>query len=271
MKNLIQISIPITDLSISEQLIAELDALGYNGFEEQENSLQAWAEEADFLENDLVILLNKYNLSYSKSVIEDQNWNAVWESAFTPVIVEDFVGIRASFHAPLPGVRYELLITPKMSFGTGHHATTWQMILLMGELDLSGKRVLDFGTGTGVLAILAEKLGAAGVLAVDNDQWSVNNASENIINNNCKIIEIQLVDNISNMQMYDCLLANINRHILLANFDDMAAAVKPGGHVLLSGILEADIPDIRTEADNHGWMHQKTITRSGWAAQLYQV
>lgn len=269
MKNYIQVTITTTDAGVLEQLIAELDVLGYSGFEEQAPGLLAWIPEADFSESSLNCLLSKYNINYCKSIIKEDNWNAVWESAFEPVLVEDFVGIRAYFHAPLTGVRHELLITPKMSFGTGHHATTWMMMLLMRDVSFAGKSVLDFGTGTGVLAILAEKLGAASILAVDNDQWSIDNASENIENNSCKNIEIQLVDNINNVEKRDCLLANINRNILLANFADMSSAVKVGGYILLSGILEADIPAIRAEADRHGWKHQKTLTRSGWAAEYY--
>ncbi len=130
-------------------------------------------------------LTSSLQLSFSKTIIEETNWNQVWESNFDPVIVDDFVAVRAHFHEPIKNVQHEIVITPKMSFGTGHHATTYMMMQQMRELDFAGKNVFDFGTGTGVLAILAEKLGAQKVIAIDNDDWSIENADENVKRNNC--------------------------------------------------------------------------------------
>src|SRR5258705_1561264 len=155
-----------------EILIAQLADAGYEGFEETENKLEAFIKDKNF---DALILNEisfKYQTPYISEKIAETNWNQVWESNFEPVIVENYVAIRADFHKPIVNTKFEIVITPKMSFGTGHHATTYMMIQLMKEIDLTGKTVLDFGTGTGILAILAEKSGAKKIDAVDNDDWS---------------------------------------------------------------------------------------------------
>src|SRR6185312_6215151 len=177
MKNFIKIEIETTSSEDSEILIAELSENNFYAFEQNESSLISYIIEEDFNEINFKKLLSQ-NATYKKSIIEDRNWNADWESQFQPVIINNFAGVRASFHKPLTGVKHEIIITPKMSFGTGHHATTFLMIELMQSIDFKNKKVLDFGTGTGILAILAEKLGAASVLAVDYDEWSINNAAE---------------------------------------------------------------------------------------------
>ncbi|MDE3254265.1 MAG: 50S ribosomal protein L11 methyltransferase, partial [Bacteroidota bacterium] len=168
---------------LQENLIAELSQIGFDGFEESADQLTAYIDLEHFEEKELNIILNKYDLKYSKSILNKQNWNQLWESNFEPVQVDDFVGVRADFHPPFVDVQHELIITPKMSFGTGHHATTYLVMQLMRDLDFTGARVFDFGTGTGILAILAEKLGASRVLAVDNDDWCIRNAAENILVN----------------------------------------------------------------------------------------
>lgn len=151
--------------------------------------------EANLLVNELDIIFKQHSLTYTKSVIKEENWNAVWESNFEPVRVGDFVGIRANFHPHFePKVAFEIEITPKMSFGTGHHATTFTVIELMESMDFKGKLVYDFGTGTGILAILAEKLGASSILAVDNDDWCIENSIENVQNNGCQLIRIEKVE-----------------------------------------------------------------------------
>ncbi len=247
-------------------LIAELAGIGYDGFEEFPGLLKAFIPEADFMENELNILLNKYDVKYSKSIIEKQNWNALWESNFEPVQVDDFVGIRAGFHPPFVNVEHEIIITPKMSFGTGHHATTYMVMKLMQELDFKGKSVFDFGTGTGILAILAQKLGATRLLAVDNDDWCIENASENISINNCNSIDIQKIDSLKLEQQFDIILANINRNIILDNIDELRKAMAGGGQLLLSGLLVADEADITDVCHALGLQHKKTLVRNGWIA-----
>src|SRR5205809_7074705 len=143
-------------------------------------------------------------------MIAEQNWNSIWEENFQPVIIQNAVAIRAHFHQPITTVQHEIIITPKMSFGTGHHATTYLMLEQMTSIDFAGKSVLDYGTGTGVLSIYAEKLGAAAITAIDNDEWSINNAAENIQQNNCKKINLALGNKPPAKHIYQVELANIN-------------------------------------------------------------
>ena len=209
-KEYIQIEFDFNNQEQFDMLVAELADLGFDGFNEEElrpgqndgvalsNGLGIGAGhcktfmladqfEEDQVQNELDIIFNKYGLTYSKSIIKEQNWNAVWESNFDPVRVGDFVGIRAHFHPTFePAVEFDIKITPKMSFGTGHHPTTFSMIQLMQKIDFDAKTVYDFGTGTGILAILAEKLGAKNIVAIDYDDWCIENANENIIQNNCQ-------------------------------------------------------------------------------------
>ena len=175
--NSIQITIQANDEQ-QEILISQLDELSANGFEQTEDSLIAYFSENNFESYEVNRLLHNY--SFTMTTIKEQNWNQVWESNFQPVIVDDFCAIRADFHEPIQNMEHEIIITPKMSFGTGHHATTYMMIEQMAKIDFTGKTVFDFGTGTGILAILAEKLGAASVSAIDVDVWSIENAKENI-------------------------------------------------------------------------------------------
>lgn len=265
MSNYCEISIPANP-AVQELLVAELAELGFDGFEESADHLKAYIPEGELIEPELNILLSKYSLNYSKSIINKQNWNQLWESNFEPVQVDDFVGIRAGFHAPFTGVAHEIVITPKMSFGTGHHATTWQVMKLMQQLDFRGKTVFDFGTGTGILAILAEKLGAKEVLAVDNDDWCIENTSENIVVNSCNCIDIQKVDDLQLAQQFDIILANINRNIILDNIAELVKATVAGGAVLLSGLLVTDEAEIREACGALGLEHRQTVEKSGWIA-----
>lgn len=268
-KQFIEISVDLADEDRRSVLIAGLADMGYEGFEETDQGVKAYISNDAFDETELNNLFSKSSLTYSKSVIKAQNWNALWESNFEPVQVEDFVGIRAAFHDPMPGVKHEIVITPKMSFGTGHHATTWLVMQQMRELDFTGKSVFDFGTGTGVLAILAEKLGASAVLAVDNDDWGIENASENILVNGCEIIEIQKIDEVQAGQRFDIVIANINRNILLGNMTAMSAALAPGGVLLLSGLLQEDETDIKEAAVGANLALLKTVQKNGWIAMRF--
>jgi len=264
--NYYQVIIETTDSSLQELLIAQLTILGFDGFEESEKELKAYIDEASLEEKELDKIIKFHNLSYSKSVIQKENWNAVWESNFEPVLVDDFVGVRAGFHAPLTGVQHEIVITPKMSFGTGHHATTYSVMQLMKEIDFQGKSVFDFGTGTGILAILAEKLGAIEVLAVDYDDWCVENASENTLINNCQYIDIQKDNTAKTKKPYQIVIANINKNIILDNLAYLAKAVVTSGDIVLSGLLSDDENDILTACKPLGWQHIKTVQRGAWIA-----
>ncbi|HEU4861999.1 MAG TPA: 50S ribosomal protein L11 methyltransferase, partial [Chitinophagaceae bacterium] len=181
------IKITFADLQPEQKeiLIAQLADAGYEGFEETDTTLDAFIGELRFDNSLLNEIAFKYQTSYTSEKIAETNWNQIWESNFQPVVVDEYVAIRADFHQPISTTKFEIVITPKMSFGTGHHATTYMMMQQMRENDFANKNVFDFGTGTGVLSILAEKLGAKKVLAIDNDSWSIDNADENIQRNNC--------------------------------------------------------------------------------------
>lgn len=242
----IEVTINDVDEDVQDMLVAQLADIGYEGFVQAADSLQAYIDEPTFSEEVLKDIAG--NNEYTKKTIEKQNWNAVWESNFQPVIVEDFCTIRADFHEMEINTAHEIVITPKMSFGTGHHATTQLVMLTMRDINLKGKHVFDFGTGTGVLAILAEKLGASSVLGIDNDEWSVENAQENIARNHCTkiIVEQNNTDTLPPVAA-DVILANINRHILLQYMPQLYTATVPDGIVLMSGLLTSD-KDIVTSA-----------------------
>ena len=292
-KEYIQIAFDFSNQDQFDMLVAELSELGFEGFNEEEledgqndgvdlsNGLGMGAGHcktymladqfnAELVQNELDIIFNQYHLTYSKSVIKEQNWNAVWESNFDPIRVGDFVGIRAHFHPEFePAVEHDLKITPKMSFGTGHHPTTYSVIQLMQKIDFQAKTVYDFGTGTGILAILAEKLGAQKVLAVDNDDWCIENAAENILNNDSKVIWIEKVASALQKDQYDIVLANVNRHIIEANMDELTQIGKPGGILVLSGLLIEDQLDIIKLASSKGWIFQVDQPLNGWVSLLF--
>jgi ribosomal protein L11 methyltransferase len=264
--NYIQITIPSTQEALNEILIAELASIGFDGFEESENTIQAFIEEVNFREVELETLLQSKNLSFQKTLIPKQNWNELWESNFDTVVVDDFVGVRADFHEPIANVTHEILITPKMSFGTGHHATTFMMMQLMRHLDFIGKTVFDFGTGTGILAILAEKLGSTKVMAIDNDEWCIENSAENIAKNNCSKIEILLAEKPDAKAQFDIIIANINKHIILENISFINEVIKVDGDILLSGLLIDDDKDIYASISSFKWKHIQTLHKGDWIA-----
>jgi ribosomal protein L11 methyltransferase len=275
MSTTIQVSIDVLDEAVKDILIAELAALGFDGFEETETGLFSYIELVRFdseLCSGLDELVKRYGVTYTSATIDKQNWNALWESNFEPVLVDDFVGVRANFHPPFNGgVEHDIIITPKMSFGTGHHGTTYSVMQLMRGIDFANKSVFDFGTGTGLLAILAHKLGAGDILAVDNDDWCIENASENITVNNTQSIEIQKVENAKLNKKFNIIIANINKNIILDNLAFLAEATVPGGVVLLSGLLVEDEPEIEAACKALGWRHQETRTRNNWIALHYSV
>ncbi|WP_188316211.1 50S ribosomal protein L11 methyltransferase [Chitinophaga agrisoli] len=268
----IAVTIPCTT-ELADVLVAELSAAGYEGFEERPGQVIAYIPVADFDEPSLDSLLQSYQLTYTKEEIKQENWNALWESNFEPVMVDDFCGIRAGFHPPFEqALQYEIVITPKMSFGTGHHATTFSVIQLMRQLDFSGKRVFDFGTGTGILAILAAKMGAAQLDAIDIDDWAVENSLENVAGNQTGNINIWRADSLQELTgPYDVILANINRNILLQFMPDMRRLLAPGGHLLLSGIMTEDGPAILESANAQGLTLQQQVGKDNWLAMSLTI
>ncbi len=287
-KEYIQIAFDFNTQDQFEILVAQLSNLGFDGFNEEEagpgindgveltNELgkggghcKTFILNTEYLENntenELNNIFNNTNLTYSKSIIKEENWNAIWESNFEPVRVDDFVGIRANFHPHFePAVQYEINITPKMSFGTGHHATTFTVMQLMEGVNFEGKTVYDFGTGTGILAILAEKLGATKVLAVDNDDWCIENSKENIFNNDSKVIVIQKVETAIQPEQFEIVIANVNRHIIEANMIELTTVTGTGGTLVLSGLLIDDQEDMINLAGDNGFVFEKAKPLNGW-------
>lgn len=262
-------SIQITIRATEEQqeiLISQLSELQASGFEQMEESLVAYFPANDFNSYDVSSLLEGFE--YNTQTVKEQNWNAVWEGNFQPVVVDDFCAVRADFHEPVNGVEHEILITPKMSFGTGHHATTHMMIQQMRNMDLKGKKVFDFGTGTGILAILAEKLGAAAVSAIDVDDWSIENAKENIERNNCVSIEVTL-GSVIPQQQFDVILANINRNVILQYISQLDESLVNEGALLLSGLLVSDEEDIVKACTEAGFSFIRKGERNNWISLLF--
>lgn len=257
-----------------EILMAELGELGFESFVETEDGLEAYIQEEIF--DDLAIknLLEGYAaqtpITYSFKKIERQNWNAEWESNFPPITVADKILVRATFHESQPDFEHEIIITPKMSFGTGHHETTSQMLELQLDIQHEGKKVLDVGTGTGILAIFASKLGATDVKAFDIDEWSVENTIENVELNDTKNVSVRLgtIDNEPH-DTYDIVLANINRNILIREIPIYATFMASQASLLVSGFYEHDIADIEAVATQAGLKKQKQISKNNWAAVVF--
>jgi ribosomal protein L11 methyltransferase len=269
MKSYIKIEIEISSEEEGEIIIANLSEIDYYAFEQEKNKLTAYIKEKDFDEKKLKgILIDKKD--FKKTIIEDENWNQQWEHHFQPVIIKDFVAIRAAFHQPIKNVKHDIMITPKMSFGTGHHATTFLMVKLMEKIDFQNKVVLDLGTGTGVLAILAEKSGASQVIAIDDDEWSINNTIENIEANNCKNILVKKTNNISGIDFADIILANINLNVLTQFSSSMSAILPTGGLLLVSGFLVKDESAMENSFSKKLFVKKKILEKEGWLTMLFQ-
>ncbi len=271
MKNTIEVIINGLTNEKNEEVIALLSSINYDAFEESNFELKAFIEEENFSSDALMEILNLYSVSYTSSIIQQQNWNELWETNFQPVIVENFCAVRASFHQPFEKIKYEIVITPKMSFGTGHHATTYMMMSTMSKLNFIGKRVADFGTGTGILAILAAKMGSNEIWAVDNDDWSIENSLENIKINNCKNVKVEKVDAFIPTEKFDIVLANINKNIIIENSSKLAKSLNDDGILLLSGLLINDEQDIINAFNFHGINHLNTIEKDNWICLMLKL
>ena len=265
MKKYLQFRFQTQDKQTKESLLALLAEINFDGFEEKPDALLAIVEEALYNKEEAETIFKLFpEVIPEISVIEEKNWNAEWESNYDPVTVDDFVQVRASFHQAQPGTKHEIIITPKMSFGTGHHATTYLMMSQMKDLDFKNKDVIDFGTGTGVLAILAEKLGASHIHALDNDNWSIENAKENIENNNCHHIKLELADALPETGVAGIILANINLNIILNNLKAIKNNLKQGGTVLFSGLLVSDKPIMVPAIEKEGFSNLEFFEKNGW-------
>jgi ribosomal protein L11 methyltransferase len=269
MKKYFKIQIEPTSAEEGELVVAELSEIQYYAFEQEDGLLNAYILEGDFDEKKLKEILPA-NITFQKEIIEDEDWNQLWEQSIEPVLVNNFVAIRPIFHVPMKNVKHEIIITPKMSFGTGHHATTFLMIEMMEKIDLREKTVLDFGTGTGVLAILAEKCGAAKIYAIDNDEWSINNASENIEANGCKNISIELGSDLSGDAPVDIILANISLNVLTKFATCISELLNPGSILLASGFLVKDLKEMQNIFEQKNVLIRQIKQKGEWMALLFQ-
>lgn len=253
----------------SEILLARLSQIEFDSFEETETGLKAYIlqdfDDQEFIEEQIGEI-EEAQVSFEKSEVQQVNWNEEWEKNFNPIQIDDRCLIRAEFHEPIPGIPYDIVIQPKMSFGTGHHATTHLMVEFILENDFEGKSVLDMGTGTGILAILAQLKGATHVDGIDIDEWSYENAVENAVRNHVRINFYKGgAENIPDRK-YDVVLANINKNILIEDMQFYVNALEKGGNLYLSGLYNFDKQDIISTAESFGLNFDEIKERNEWIA-----
>lgn len=276
MINYIELAVELAPFSpYNEIAVVWLAEIGFESFIDEEPQLKAYIPESEFDVNAVTKALDKLNdqavkVSFSYSKIPAQNWNKVWEDGFDPVIIDD-LSIVAPFHEASYRKKRVIEIEPKMSFGTGHHQTTFLMCKAMQEMDLANKKVLDMGTGTGILAINAEQLGAAHILAVDVEPWSVENTIENCNRNQCNHITALLGDiDVVTEGEFNVILANINRNVLMSHMKAYSELLLPRGVLLLSGFFTTDIQDLEVHAANLGLKRKKWYEKENWASIWFE-
>lgn len=263
---------PVISEDAKSLLTAELMEAGFESFIEEEDSLLAYISANTFQESllkNLVFLIEHPGVKFEARALEDINWNKEWESNYQPVTIAGKCHVRAPFHPSIPGMAYEIVIEPKMAFGTAHHETTQLMAEWLMELDVAGKEVLDMGCGTGILAILANKMGAGIVTGIDNDEWAWRNGLENfrinavtegnVLHGDATLIEPGL---------YDIILANINRNVLIQDMKFYSAGLREKGTLLLSGFYQKDIEAIVASASGNSLRYSAFRTMNDWAAIL---
>ena len=257
----VQCSIELRDI-----IIAELSMLPFSTFEETELGVSAFCEEPDWNESASIEILNKYNIeSFHFAAVERVNWNEEWEKNYDPIQVGDQLMVRAPFHAP-SGLPMEIIILPKMSFGTGHHATTYLVLDFQLQLDHKGKKVLDVGSGTGVLAIMAAKLGGRDILAIDIGDWCVENSIENFTLNNCEEIEARQAEIFEvKDDDYDIVLANITKGVHKELMPEYYKRMVAGATLVLSGFFKEDIEEVKELAERYGFQYVGSKEYNGWA------
>lgn len=256
----------------TEMLIAQLGYVGFESFVDQDYGVTAYIQKQEWnskiLEDVFMLNSNEFNITFEYNEIAQTNWNEEWEKNFNPIQVDDLVSIRAPFHTN-PSLQFDIVIEPKMSFGTGHHETTHMMVQHLLELDLDTKKVLDMGCGTGILAIFAEMKGAKPIDAIDIDSWCYENSLENIQRNNCNHITVYEGDASLLKEKYDVIIANINRNILLSDMKTYTDCLNENGVLLLSGFYKEDIVIIEDEVNKHGLTFETMIQRNNWVALKY--
>jgi ribosomal protein L11 methyltransferase len=270
----IQVSITCLE-EYREILIAELAAVGFDSFLETDSGLEAYVPQDLFARASFNEVIATYRepaaLTVVEGIVPKVNWNEEWEKNYDPIEVDKLVYVRASFHAPQPGFRYEIVINPKMSFGTGHHATTFQLLSMQGKIDHQGKRVLDVGSGTGILAIMAHLLGAKQVEAFDIDSWCVDNGNENFdLNGVSTRMGLGTIREVNPQGPCELILANINKNVLLDELAIYSGLLTSQGLLLLSGFYSEDIADLVQAASAQGLTLTMQTTKDNWAALCLQ-
>ncbi|MEP1096837.1 MAG: 50S ribosomal protein L11 methyltransferase [Cyclobacteriaceae bacterium] len=264
--NFVTISVKC-DADFSDVIIAELFEIGFDSFQEFDDGFEGSCEEAVFKEIEVKEILKRYpSATFSIKEQERVNWNEEWEKNYDPIIVDNRCQVRATFHKANPAFEYDILVNPKMSFGTGHHATTYQMLAYQMDLDHQNKKVLDVGCGTGILAIMAAKRGASQLVATDIDDWCIENSAENFSLN--EIDDIQLVKGeigLVKKTDFDIIIANINKNVLMDQIREYSSRLAANGFLLLSGFYKEDVDDLLEEAKMHGLVKQNETEKDRWA------
>lgn len=263
--------------NLKDMLMELLGSIGFDSFMDADDGFLAYCRENAFNEKDLDDIMTMEQFSEVKilkrEIIPDQDWNATWETSYEPVTINNLCRVRAPFHQVDGSYKYDILIEPKMSFGTAHHETTAQIIELMLDTDFKDAKVLDVGCGTAILAILAKKLGSALTVAIDNDEWAYRNAMDNIRLNEENAIIVELGDISSFLEKnnikFDIILANINRNVLIRDMYEYVKCLESGGKIFFSGFYEADLPLITKEAERLGLRYMNHSMENNWTAVIF--
>lgn len=274
----VRFSIRPNNETVRDVLAAVLADVGFESFVEYENGLIAYLQQKNFDAGRLDARLADFpiavdGISYEVAEAEDRDWNEEWENNFfTPIVIDGRCVIHSTFHRDVPEAEYDIIINPQMAFGTGHHATTSLMIEEILDMEMSGHSVLDMGCGTSVLAILSSKRGASRLLAIDIDEWCVENSKDNLRLNNVDNIEVIESDAsaLAGREPFDVVLANINRNILLEDISKYAAVMSPGAMICMSGFYIEDVPFIRQEAERNGLFFVHCREKDGWAIAVFR-
>ncbi len=270
----LEFEIPCTT-EIGEILIAELTQIGFDSFLQEDTFIKAYIENTAYNNEELSSILSYYDINIKnviRSELENKNWNELWEKSYSPLVVSDKCYIRAAFHPAKPQYPYEIIIQPKMSFGTGHHATTAQMMELMLLNDFRGKKVLDMGCGTGLLAVLAHKMGAEKITATDNDEWAYKNTLENLHTNKVLMGEVIFgdMDDVKD-ETYHIILSNITKNINLSYIKQYSKMLHQNGRLIVSGFYTHDLEDIEKEAIKHGFKLLSNRSNNNWCAAIFTL
>jgi ribosomal protein L11 methyltransferase len=254
------------DTNNSDILVALLSTNNYDQYLQEENSLKAYCLPQHFNEVYIKELSTQFNIPYTVTIIEGQNWNQNWEQNYEPVIVDNLVAVRANFHEPINTVAHNIIITPQMSFGTGHHATTYLMLQAIASLPCKGATVADYGCGTGVLGIYTSILGASQIYLCDIEEWCVSNTITNCELNNITNVQVSLGDlEVVSHQPHDIIVANINKNVLLKQMHQFKKLLKQNGHLLLSGFYVSDTAEIAAFAEKQGLNTHNSYNKMDWS------